>query len=284
MRARLLIVTLAAGLAATSRAQDRDVAREIPLLNVELVDSSGLKMELKGFHMLSGEHRYQGYLGSGEIEVSYRRLREIRVAPPKRPGGRMTADLVLRSGNTVRTEFDEREGELLFAGFAPFGRVTFYFRDVRRLKILGFTKRSELPRFGRGTGGVDVRLKDRTGTVTELSGFRRAAGECTLTGVRGSTSITIPIRILKRVTFAHDPRSPMLRGTGVLKDDRKVDFHLPIYEERNLYRGEGEFGDLRIRIVDVRDLIIHRSTPLLRDLDPVQAAQGRAKDESESRR
>ncbi len=250
--------------------------REISLLNVELIDARGVKTALTGFHMLNGEHRFQGYLGSAEIEVSYRNLREIKVSPPSHPGGRMRANLLLRSGRTVHAHFDEREGELLMAGFAKFGRAVFYFRDVRLLKILGKTKRDDLPTFGKGTGAVDARATDRTGVVTELTGFRRAAGQCVLSGVRGSTTVTIPLWILKSFSLEPDKRTPLLTGQAVLKDGGSVRFLLPAYEERMLYRGDAEFGAYRIRLSELREVVIHRPTPRLRKLDPIEAARGQA--------
>jgi hypothetical protein len=59
---------------------------------------------------------------------------------------------------------------------------------------------------------------------------------------------------------------------------------LPIYEEESLYTGEAEFGVYRIRLGRVRVLEIHRVTPQLRDLDPLEAAQGREKAEGRQQR
>ena len=111
--------------------------------------------------------------------------------------------------------------------------------------------------------------------MTELTGFRRAAGECELSVVRGSSTITIPLRILKSFSLARDKRTPLLTGEALLKDGSKVSFLLPMHEDRTLYRGTADFGAYRIRLGDVREVRIQRSTPRLR-LDPIEAASGRA--------
>jgi hypothetical protein len=256
--------------------------REVPLLNVELVDSHGVASTLVGFHRISGEDRFQGYLGSGEIEVPYARVSEIKVLGPSQPGARMQAHFTLRSGKVVAAEFDEREGEQLFSGFAPFGRVRIFFRDIRHLKILSKTAREDLPIYGPPAAGVDVRLRDRQGIWTELLQFRRASSmENTLPGLRGATSVSVPLRIVKRYEFKPTSKSPM--GMEVtLRDGTTVSMRLPIYEEETLYTGEAEFGVYRIRLGRLRVLEVHRVTPQLRDLDPLEAAQGR--EQTEGRR
>ena len=259
--------------------------REIPLLNVELIDAQGVRHALKGFRMLHGDFRFRGYLGSAEIEVSYDRIRGIDVSVPAQPGGRMRAALLLRSGRRVQATFGEREGEILFAGFTELGRVTFFFRDVRRLKLLGRTRREDLPAFGKGTGAVDVRIRDRQGVGVELSGFRRSPGESTLSVLRGSTSVTIPLRALRSLSLAQDPRLDRLAGVATLKrSGKQMRFSIPVFEENRLYRGDAEFGPLRIRLRDLREVIIHRPTPRLRKLDPLEAARGKAIEEDAPRR
>jgi len=259
--------------------------REIPLLNVELLDAKGVKHSLTGFHMLHGDFRFQGYLGSAEIDVSYHRIRGIDVSAPTQPGGRMRAILLLRSGRHVRATFDEREGEILLAGFTDLGRVTFFFRDIRRLKMLGRTRKVDLPAFGKGTGAVDVSILDRQGVRTELTGFRRSPGESSLSVLRGSTSVTIPMRALKSITMAHDGKLDRMVGVAVLKrTGKKMKFSIPVFEESRLYRGDAEFGPLRIRLRDLRQVVIHRPTPRLRKLDPLEAARGKAIEEDAPRR
>lgn len=253
--------------------------REIPLLNVDLVDARGAKHVLTGFHMLNGDFRFQGYLGSADIEVSYHRIRGIEVAPPTQPGGRMRAGLLLRTGRTVNATFDEREGEILFAGFSSFGRVLFYFRDIRSLKFKGRTRREDLPAFGKGTGAVDARIKDRQGVVTEVTGFRRAPGESTLLVLHGSASVTMPMRALKSIVIKRHPKEDRFVGTAVLKSGGTMDFRMPVFEEERLYRGEADFGAIRIRLRDLREIVVHRPTPKLRALDPLAAARGRAVEE-----
>jgi len=260
-----------------------DGPREVPLLNVEIVDAEGVQTRLVGFHRISGEDYFQGFLGSGEIEVPYTRVSEIRVQPGH-PGGRMRADLTLRSGKEVAATFDEREGHQLCTGFATFGRVRIFFRDIRHLKILGKTAREDLPTFGPPAAGVDVRLRDREEVWTELLHFRRASStENTLPGLRGATSVAVPLRIVRRYELKPTPRSPLAAELS-LRDGTTVKMRLPIYEEETVYVGEAEFGVFRIRLGLVRELEIHRVTPQLRELDPLAAAQGRETTEGRRQR
>ncbi|MHC4941255.1 MAG: hypothetical protein ACYTHK_20165 [Planctomycetota bacterium] len=270
---------IALGLLLATPAPAENPVREIPLLNVELLDSKGVKRKLTGFHMLNGDFRFQGYRGSAEIEVSYHKIRGITVSPPETPGGRMRADLLLRTGRTVKTAFDEREGEILFAAFHEFDRVTFFFRDIRELKFLGRTRREDLPAFGKGTGAVDARIRDREGLSTEVTGFRRAPGEATLALVHGATSVTVPLRALRSFEMQHDLKLDKLVGVAVLRSGTKMKFVIPTYEEERLYRADAEFGPLRIRLRDLREVVVHRSTPKLRPLDPLEAARGKAVEE-----
>lgn len=261
-----------------------DGPREVPLLNVEIVDAHGVETKLVGFHRVSGEDYFQGFLGSGEIEVPYSRVSEIRVLGPGNPGGRMRAHFTLRSGKEVAATFDEREGDQLLTGFSTFGRVRIFFRDIRHLKILGKTARSDLPTFGPPAAGVDVRLRDREGVWTELLHFRRASStENTIPGLRGATSIAVPLRIVKRYELKPTPRSP-LAAELTLRGGATVKMRLPIYEEETVYVGEAEFGVYRIRLGLVRELEIHRVTPQLRELDPLEAAQGRETTEGRRQR
>lgn len=268
MRGVILVLVLLAAAGA-------DGPREVPLLNVEIVDAHGVQTALVGFHRISGENYFRGYLGSGEIEVPYARVSEIKVLGPGHPGGRMRADFTLRSGKEVAATFDEREGDQLFSGFAAFGRVRIFFRDIRHVKILGKTARRDLPTFGPPAAGVDVRLLDRQGVWTELLHFRRAGStENTLPGLRGATSVSVPLRIVKRFELKPTSRSP-LEVELSLRDGMTVSMRLPIYEEETVYVGEAEFGVFRIRLGRVRELEIHRVTPQLRELDPLEAAKGR---------
>lgn len=252
--------------------------REVPLYNVEVADSKGVRTSLSGFHFLNGGFRFQGYLGSAEIEIGYDRVSEIRIAPPVEPGGRMRADVHLRTGKVVRATFDEREGELMTSGFASFGRVTYFFRDLRLVRLLEKTKRSDLPVYGAAAPGVDARVRDRHGVETELVGLHRPAGENVIKGIRGSGSVAVPLRILRRLTLEHDKESPMLAVAAELRGGSSVRLHLPTYAEQTVYRGQAEFGTFRICIGEVRELTVHRVTPVLRDLDPAAAAEGREAD------
>jgi hypothetical protein len=252
--------------------------REVPLYNVEVADSKGVRTSLSGFHFLNGGFRFQGYLGSAEIEIGYDRVAEIRISPPVEPGGRMRADLQLRTGKVVRATFDEREGELMTSGFASFGRVTYFFRDLRLVRLLRKTKRSDLPVYGAAAPGVDARLRDRHGVETELVGLHRPAGENVIKGIRGSGSVAVPLRILRRLTLEHDKESPMLAVAAELRGGSNVRLQLPTYAEQTVYRGQAEFGTFRICIGEVRELTVHRVTPVLRDLDPAAAAEGREAD------
>ena len=270
---------IALGLLLADPVPAENPVREIPLLNAELLDSKGVRRKVTGFHMLNGDFRFQGYLGSSEIEVSYARIRGIDVAPAEVPGGRMRAHLLLRSGRTVKATFDEREGEILFAAFTEFGRVTFFFRDIRELKFEGRTRRADLPAFGKGTGAVDARMRDRQGVSVDVTGFRRSPGESTLSVVHGATSVTVPLRALKSFTMRHDPKLDKVVGVAVLRSGAKMPFIVPTFEEERLYRADAEFGPLRVRLRDLREVIVRGPTPELRPLDPLEAARGRVVEE-----
>ena len=250
-------------------------SRVHPLMNVEIVDKHGSKARLVAFHRVSGENRFVGYLGAAEIEVPYGKMKEVRVAASEEPGGRMQALIELHSGKPVEATFDEREGEQLFAGYATFGRVTLYWRDIRTLKFVARTKTTDLPKYGKPTGGVDVRLKDRDGVETELVAFRRATGENFIAGLRGAMRVEVPLRIVESAELSRGGRSPLLQCALQLKDRKPIELRVKRYDEVVLYRGRAEFGDLRIRLSEIRELTVHRPTPELRDLDPVAAAEGR---------
>jgi hypothetical protein len=246
-----------------------------PLMNVEIVDKLGAKARLVAFHRVSGENLFVGYLGAADIEIPYGNVKSVRITAPEEPGGRMRAGFELQSGKEVAATFDEREGEQLFAGYADFGRVTIYWRDVRQLTFLARTKASDLPRFGKPTGGVDARLIDRDGVATELVAFRRGTGENVLAGLSGSMRVEVPLRIITKAQLRRTARSPLLECSLELKERKPLTLRLKRYEGDVAYRGRAEFGQLRIRLGDIRELLVHRATPSLRDLDPVAAAEGR---------
>jgi len=246
-----------------------------PLRNVEVVDRDGVKTRLAGFYRLSGEDLFRGFLGEGEIEVPYERISEVRVLAPAHPAGRMRARITLRSGNEVDATFDEREGEQLFSGYASFGRLTIFFRDIRQMRLLGRTNREDLPDYGAPAQGLDVRVTDREGVVTELIGFRRAVGENAIPGTLGSASIAVPLRIVKRLQVDATEDGTDLRATAALRDGTTLDFLLPSYVEETAYRGEAEFGTFRIHLGKTREIVVHRETPVLRELAPLEAAEGR---------
>jgi hypothetical protein len=250
-------------------------SRIYPLVNVDLTDKRGVSSRIVAFHRISGENRFVGFLGAAEIEVPYEKIKEANIATADEPGGRMRAHFRLSSGKIVKATFDEREGEQLFAGYAEFGRVTIYWRDIRRLSITARTKTTDLPKFGPATSGVDVLLKDRGGIETELIAFRRATGDNFISGLLGAARVEVPLRIMRKATFHRPDDSPLLRCVIELRDRKPVHLRLKSYEEEKLYRGRAEFGDLRIRLSQVKELTVHRSTPKLRDLDPVAAAEGR---------
>jgi hypothetical protein len=250
------------------------IERERPLYNVEIKDAAGVTTKLVAFYRLSSEDVFQGNRGAAQIEVPYERLREIRIQSPAHPGGQMQATLILRSGKEVRATFDEREGDVLFAGFTEFGRVRVFFRNLRVLKFLGKTRREDLPSFGRPVTGVDARVTDKHGFTTELVSFRRNVGENIFQGVRGSASIEIPLRIVRVLELQSDDRRGLLVATASLKSGKKVRYTVPAYEERTLYYGKAEFGDFRVPVGGIRKLEVHRVTPKLRALDPLAAAEG----------
>lgn len=279
MRLRLLPVLLLLGTALAE-----DPFHRVALLNVEIVDSAGVAVKLTGFHRISGEDKFRGFLGSGEIEVPYARVREWRVMGPAHPGGRPRCRLTLRSGQEVEAAFDEREGEQLFTGFASFGKVSLFFRDLRELRIVGKTRRSDLPKYGPPAVGADVKLTDRHGVTTELTGFRRATGENVVPGVRGAARVMIPLRLLAKLEIAAADQTPYLDAVARLRDAQELRFKLPIYEEETVYRGNAAFGVYRIRLGKIRAIEVHRITPLVRALDPIAAAEGQEKPEGSSPR
>ena len=249
------------------------------LMNVELLDKSGKKTTIVAFHRVSGENRFVGYLGASEIELPYENAKEVRIMSPEEPGGRMRARFQLRSGKEVKATFDEREGEQLFAGYSEFGRVTVFWRDIRHLVYTARTKTTDLPKYGKATGAVDVRLRDRDGVETELVGFKRAGTDNMISGLRGATRVEVPLRIVSRLTSQRAERSVLQECVIEFRGDRMgkrpIKLRLKRYDEQRVYRGRAEFGDLRIHLSEIRELIVHRSTPVLRDLDPVAAAEGR---------
>ena len=250
-------------------------SRIYPLMTVDVPAARGLRTSLVAFHRVSGENRFVGFLGAASIEVPYSRVAEIVVSTPAAPGGRMRAKFTLHSGKQVKATFDEREGEQLFAGYSSFGRVTLYWRELRHLKFTARTKTTDLPKYGPATGGVDLRLTDRDGVVTELVGFHRTTGDNFIEGLRGASRVEVPLRMVTRVVFSRTRRSPLLIGELELKGRQPVRLRFPRYAEDRIYRGRAEFGDYRIRLGEVRELRVHRSTPRLRDLDPVAAAEGK---------
>lgn len=250
-------------------------SRTYPLVNVDITDSRGVKSQLVGFHRVSGENRFVGYLGSAEIEVPYSKIKVAKISAAAEPGGRMRAHFRLDSGKLVKATFDERECDQLFSGWAEFGRVTIYWRDIRHMIVTGRTKTTDLPKYGKATTGVDVLLKDWNGTATELVAFRRATGDNFISGLRGISRVEVPLRIIRKATFHRPADSPLLKCALDLRDRKPIRLVLKNYEEAKVYRGRAEFGDLRIRLSQVREIVVHRSTPKLRDLDPVAAAEGR---------
>jgi len=261
----LLVTTMAAG-------SDEPASPEVPLRNVEVVDRDGVATRLVGFYRVSGEDIFRGFLGAAEIQVPYERIVDLKVRPGE-PGGRMRAQITLRSGNVVDASFDEREGEQLLAGYAPFGRLMIFFRDLRQLRILGHTAREDLPDYGPPVEGLDVRVTDGEGVATELIGFRRAVGENVIPGARGAASIAIPLRVVKRLEISAKKGSG-LGATATLKDGSSLEFRLPAYVEETAYCGEAEFGVFRIRLGKVRTLVVRRETPVLREIEPVAEGGG----------
>jgi hypothetical protein len=264
----LILVLLATG------AVGEDVwPSDTPLRNVEITDRAGMSTRLAGFYRLSGEDFFRGFRGAGEVQVPYERVVEISVLAPAHPAGRMRAELTLRSGNVVEATFDEREGDQLLSGYASFGRVTLFFRDLRKVTFLGHTAREDLPDYGPPAEGHDVRVTDREGLSTELIAFRRAVGEDVIPGTRGAASVAIPLRIVRRLEISEGSGSPILHAAAALRDGTTLEFSLPSYVEETSYRGEAEFGTYRIRLGKLREILVHRATPVLDDIDPLAVAE-----------
>jgi hypothetical protein len=259
--------------------------RLAPLRNVEIVDRTGASFSVAGLHRVSGDDRFLGYLGAAQIEVGYERLTSIELAPAH-AGGRPRAILTLRGGEIVSATYDEREAEQILVGFAAYGRVSVAFRDVHRLRFRGRTRRADLPVYGEAAPlGMDVRVTDRLETGVELVRFRRASVENVVPGIRGAATIAIPMRVIARMTIVRSEKAPAdLLATVRLGDGARVDFRIPAPEEQSLYLGEAAFGAYRIHLGDVRELAVRRSSPRLRDLDPLAAARGRAESEDDPSR
>jgi len=244
----------------------------VRLYNVQIEDAHGTSLDLSGFHRASGPDRFEGSLGSSSIEVPYSRLREIRVLPPAAPGGRPRARLTLLSGNSVEATFDERERDAVVTGFCPFGRARIVFGAVGRIRFDRRTEREDLPDFGAAVAGVDAKLVDRDGVSLELSGFRRGAGASSFRLALGEFSLEVPVRIVRTLRVGAERAGARYPADVTLADGTEVRFSLPVSEENTLFRAEAEFGTIRVRFADVRELEIRRTTPPLRDLDPVESA------------
>ncbi|MEE8106613.1 MAG: hypothetical protein V3T86_13845 [Planctomycetota bacterium] len=253
-------------------APEPEPARARPIYNVDLTDVSGREVSLVAFSRLSPSDHFVGYKGSAHIEVPYSKVREFRLQPPQRPGARRRAKILLRSGNEIEASFDEREGELLFSGYAQFGRVRIFFRDIRLLRIRGETRKEDFPRFGKPAAGVDARIVDRQGVSTELVGFRRRNGENVFQGIFGSMTIEVPLRIIKSVVMKPDEKLGKFAARVQLTGGKFVEYHVPTYEEKVLYGGDAEFGDFRLTMGDIRRLDVHRVTPRLSRVDPLRSA------------
>jgi hypothetical protein len=243
-----------------------------------LTDSLGWESRLVGVRRVDGTPRFQGWRGSAEILVPYGRIASMSLVRPARPGERWGARIALRTGAAVEATFDEREGDTLLSGFSALGQVRFSFRDSRRIVFEGETREEELPVFGPPDRGVDARVIDREGVETELVGLHRATGENVLVGRRGATFVDVPLRILASVTLERG----LLRLR--LVSGATSDLSIPATERGTVFCGEAEFGDWRILFGDVRAIRVHRVTPVLRDLDPVAALEGEAREEGGSTR
>jgi hypothetical protein len=118
-------------------------------------------------------------------------------------------------------------------------------------------------------------MTDREGVSTELVAFRRISGDNAIEGLRGASRVEVPLRIVEIVTFRRTVGRSLLMGDLKLRGRGALVLRFPRYAEDPIYRGRAEFGDLRIRLGEIHTLMVHRSTPALRDLDPVAAAEGR---------
>lgn len=248
------------------------------LFTLVLTDSLGWESRLVGVRRVDGTPRFQGWRGSAEIVVPYERIASVDLVRPARSGERWGARIALRTGTAVEATFDEREGDTLHCGFSTLGQVRFSFRDARRIVFEGETREEELPAFGPPDRGVDARVTDREGVETELAGLHRATGENVLVGRRGATFVDVPLRILASVTLERG----LLRLR--LVSGATADLAIPATERATVFSGEAEFGDWRILFGDIRAIRLHRVTPVLRDLDPVAALEGEAKEEGGSTR
>lgn len=266
---RALPLLLLAPLAAARPAGD---AETVPLYNVGVEDARGARLELAGFHRVSGPDRFEGYVGSAAVEVPYSRLREVRVFPPAAPGGRMRARLTLLSGNEVDATFDQREREARVVGFWKFGRASLAFGDVRSIRFVGRTARADLPDFGPPGPGIDARLVDAAGVTLEVVEFRRSAGTNSFRLLYGASLLEIPARIVRSLRVGVAPEPGLRPVEVVIADGAALQAAIPTYEEAAVYRAEAEFGSLRIRLGDVREIHAHRPTPALRDLDGAASA------------
>jgi|GEM_PF-6169040 len=252
------------------------------LRNAEIVDREGVATSLVGLHQLSGEGLFRGFLGDATIEVPYARVREFDVHAPERPGGRMRANLLLTTGKRIEATFGEREGDGILQGFAWFGRLDIYFRDLRRVRFLDPTRREDRPSYGPPSDNIEAVVQDGQGVVTKLTHFRRAVGENVVSGILGASRITIPTRLMQRLELSSaKPGARGLAVKAVLRGGRSLTFTLPPYEERTVYRGRASFGSYRIQLSKVRSIEITRVSLPLRELRPLDIGKIRRAGETE---
>lgn len=232
-----------------------------PERDVVLIDARGFVTRLTGFRRVSGDDNFRGYRGAARILVPFDRVREFEVRPA--PGGAARTRVRIHpvEGEPIEAEYDEQEGGGLYAGFANFGKITIFFRDIRRLTILRKSDPEKAPEFLDEGFGVDAEVRDLRNVKTRLTGFRRLAGGDRILGIRGSMHVTIPTRRLKRLVLARDEDSRLLKATASLRDGSQVAFHLPPYEEKTVYGGRSDLGRFRITLGDLRELVVSRATP-----------------------
>jgi len=232
-----------------------------PERDVVLIDARGFVTRLTGFRRVSGDDNFRGYRGAARILVPFDRVREFEVRPS--PGGAARTRVRIHpvEGEPIEGEYDEQEGGILYAGYANFGKITIFFRDIRRLTILRKSDPEKAPDLSDEGYGVDAEVRDLRNVKTRLTGFRRLAGGDRILGVRGSMHVMIPTRSLKRLVLARDEDSRLLKATASLRDGSQVAFHLPPYEEKTVYGGRSDLGRFRITLGDLREVVVSRATP-----------------------
>jgi hypothetical protein len=99
-------------------------------IKVQLVDRSGVSTELSSFSM-DGQTFLDGRRGDGQMNISFRELREISFG--KVSGEEVPVELLLKSGNRIQLTVRKRT---LFYGDTGYGAFRIPARDISRIVMV----------------------------------------------------------------------------------------------------------------------------------------------------